>query len=622
MVQGKFDKIRKIFNKKDPPHQKWTVKRTVVISALIIISISFTLFFYFQQQSENSIKNTIFEQQKKNQMDTTKAISENIKSNLILIMANLQGLADSEYLQQGDFLSNNTRSFLENRYHEINEITPVDRLFILDKNGIARMNVVSKGELTYIGVNFSDRDLVRQTKNTLSPVFSDGYIGKDGKYKIGVAYPIIENIAKKDYIGLVGVVLSTSEFFKHFGNIYDINSQYLSVLDSKSFQLVHPLSPLIGLSFFGNKTQEITGHNKALNNHVKSVMVSGKPSTIIYDFNNGERLNTGYPIILNGSPSYSLFVITPTSTIYSKINDVIFTERLEMFSLIAGITAAIMILIIFLIRWNSVLDKEVKRRTKELEESNNQIQSTNIKIEKANDQLKIQDELQKEFISIAAHELRTPIQPILGFSEIVRDKIKDKEQRELLGIVIKNTKRLKNLAEDILDVARFESNTLYLNKEKFSLDELIHCIIKEFQNNMDSNKKIKIEFNNNNYESILVYADKNRISQVISNIINNSIKFILKEGTIYIYIDKIKNNGNDTSKKVVIKIKDTGIGIDDEILPHLFKKFTTKSFQGTGLGLYICKNIIEVHGGKIWAENNRDDKRGGATILFYLPLEN
>ena len=622
MVLGKFDKIRKIFNKKDPPHQKWTVKRTVVISALIIISISFTLFFYFQQQSENSIKNTIFEQQKKNQMDTTKAISENIKSNLILIMASLQGLADSKYLQQGDFLSNNTRSFLENRYHEINEITPVDRLFILDKNGIARMNVVSKGELTYIGVNFSDRDLVRQTKNTLSPVFSDGYIGKDGKYKIGVAYPIIENNAKKDYIGLVGVVLSTSEFFKHFGNIYDINSQYLSVLDSKSFQLVHPLPSLIGLSFFGNKTQEITGHNKDLNNHVKSVMVSGKPSTIIYDFNNGERLNTGYPIILNGSPSYSLFVITPTSTIYSKINDVIFTERLEMFSLIAGITAAIMILIIFLIRWNSVLDKEVKRRTKELEESNNQIQSTNIKIEKANDQLKIQDKLQKEFISIAAHELRTPIQPILGFSEIVRDKIKDKEQKELLDIVIKNTKRLKNLAEDILDVARFESNTLYLNKEKFSLDELIHCIIKEFQNNMDSNKKIKIEFNNNNYESILVYADKNRISQVISNLINNSIKFILKEGTIYIYIDKIINNGNDTSKKVVIKIKDTGIGIDDEILPHLFKKFTTKSFQGTGLGLYICKNIIEVHGGKIWAENNGDDKRGGATISFYLPLEN
>ncbi len=227
--------------------------------------------------------------------------------------------------------------------------------------------------------------------------------------------------------------------------------------------------------------------------------------------------------------------------------------------------------------------------------------------------------MQKEFINIAAHELRTPIQPILGLSEIVKNKIKDKEEKELLDVIIKNTKRLKNLTEDILDITRFESSKLHLHKEEFNLDELIQTIIKEFENSLNDNKKIKFEFKNNNIDPIIAYADKNRISQVISNLINNSIKFIKKEGTIFIDIEKRNRNGNNTNEIVVLKIKDTGSGIDNYILPNLFKKFTTKSFQGTGLGLYICKNIIEAHSGKIWAENNDDGI--GATFSFYLYLK-
>jgi signal transduction histidine kinase len=164
------------------------------------------------------------------------------------------------------------------------------------------------------------------------------------------------------------------------------------------------------------KRQKIIGNNESLKNHVKLVIATGKPSYSIYNFRNGERLNTVYPILLEGDPMprYSLFIITPTSIIYSKINDVIATERLEMFSLIAGITSAIIILIYFLIRWNSVLDSEVKKRTKELEESNKHITLTNIKLKTANELLKVHDKMQKEFINIAAHELRTPIQPLLG----------------------------------------------------------------------------------------------------------------------------------------------------------------------------------------------------------------
>jgi signal transduction histidine kinase len=234
-------------------------------------------------------------------------------------------------------------------------------------------------------------------------------------------------------------------------------------------------------------------------------------------------------------------------------------------------------------------------------------------------QLQIHEKMQKDFINTAAHELRTPLQPILGFSEHIRNKANDKEQIELLDIIIKNTKKLKKLSDDILDVSKIESNSFNLNKDRFALDILVLDIIKEFEHKSYNDKKIKFEYyrDNPNQEYIL-YGDKNRIGQVIFNLISNSIKFISKGGKIIIIIEKAKSNYKN--RTITLTIKDTGIGIDDEIYPNLFTKFVTKSFQGTGLGLYISKNIIEAHGGKIWGENNKDGK--GATFGFTLPIKN
>ena len=236
-------------------------------------------------------------------------------------------------------------------------------------------------------------------------------------------------------------------------------------------------------------------------------------------------------------------------------------------------------------------------------------------------QLQRHEKMQKEFINTAAHELRTPLQPILGLTQHVRNKLKDKEQTELLDIVIKNTKKLKKLTEDILDVSRIESDLLNLNKEIFTLDSLILDIVKEFGDKLDNEKKIKFEYeypnSDSNKTSTLIFGDKNRLGQVIYNLISNSIKFTSIEGIILTSIEKIKNNSN--KNEVIVRVKDNGTGIDNEIFPKLFTKFTTKSFQGTGLGLYISKSIIEAHGGNIWAENNKDGK--GATFSFSLPLK-
>ena len=225
--------------------------------------------------------------------------------------------------------------------------------------------------------------------------------------------------------------------------------------------------------------------------------------------------------------------------------------------------------------------------------------------------------MQKEFINIAAHELRGPIQPILGLTQVVRFKMKDTELQKLQDVIIRNAKRLQRLTEDILDVTKIESNLLHLNKEEFNLNDLIFRIIDDHKSQID-NKDIKLIYedssNSDDNNIIIVQADKYRLNQVISNLISNSIKFTNKGGTIFITTKREKDN-----KAIIISIKDTGIGIDPEVMPRLFTRFASKSFQGTGLGLYISKSIIEAHGGRIWATNNTDGK--GAIFTFSLPLE-
>ena len=252
-----------------------------------------------------------------------------------------------------------------------------------------------------------------------------------------------------------------------------------------------------------------------------------------------------------------------------------------------------------------------------------QVRETNKRLEEANEQLKIHDKMQREFIDIAAHELRTPIQPILGLTEVISSRIKDTEEAELLKVVRRNAKRLQQLTEDVLDVTRIESNSLLLNKEQFDLNEVITNGINDVIANtrtfsVKKKENIKLLYQPIN-KTIIVEADKARISQVISNLLNNAVKFTQEEGrTISVILEENKND-YDNKTEVIVKIKDTGIGIASEMMPRLFTKFATKSEKGgTGLGLFISKSIVEAHGGKRWAENNSDDK--GATFYFSLPV--
>jgi signal transduction histidine kinase len=247
-------------------------------------------------------------------------------------------------------------------------------------------------------------------------------------------------------------------------------------------------------------------------------------------------------------------------------------------------------------------------------------------LEKTNQELKYKDQLKNEFINVAAHEIKTPIQPIIALSELLQQEgINNIEKnKELLNIILRNSKRLKQLTEDVLDVARIETSSFFLNKEKFNLKEMIKEVLKEYVQTIQNKNNINffLEFNDNNDE-IIIEADRNRLSQVIHNLLHNAIKFT-KEGSITIIVERKNDNTHDKYDEILVSIKDTGTGIHPEVMPKLFTKFATKSpIAGTGLGLFISKSVIEMHGGKIWATNNNKetDKGVGSTFTFSLPLK-
>ncbi len=244
------------------------------------------------------------------------------------------------------------------------------------------------------------------------------------------------------------------------------------------------------------------------------------------------------------------------------------------------------------------------------------------KLKESYDQIEQTRKMQKEFIDVAAHELRAPIQPILGLSQLLRSKKRANSEHddELLDIIVRNASRLQHLTEDILDVSRIESHLMQLRKEVFNLNKAISKTVEDYTiqiQDVSSNVKLLYDSRVDDHnDDLVIEADKHRIIQVISNLLSNSFKFT-QEGIILVTTRKDNTNSGN---QVIVSVKDTGTGIDPEILPRLFTKFATKSNRGggTGLGLYISKNIIEAHGGRIWAENNIDSK--GATFSFSLPI--
>ena len=339
------------------------------IGIILIISIivsSNGLLFLLQNSIEADLRRTTFEQQRELQLQSTKEIAQHIESDVTLVLSMLNGLVNSLYLQQGELGSERTIKLLDETYAKYN--LTIDRLFILDNDDIMVASLASKPSEFFLGEDFSFRSWVKETRSSHSPVFS-GYFERVGIYREFITYPIISR-ETGEYFGMVVTSIPTISFFSHYGNVERIDTQFLVALDKEGTILAAGASnDLVGKNFFGEDVQQFVNHDEILNNLTRDLL-SGKSGYGVYDYGEGERLTSQYPIFINGSPEFFIQVVTPTSEIYAKIDEVLSIQQVRILPLIvATSTIAIAVLIILLKKWNIILAREVKRRTQQLEHS-------------------------------------------------------------------------------------------------------------------------------------------------------------------------------------------------------------------------------------------------------------
>ena len=551
-------------------------------------------------------------------------LSELLIHDIQSITNNLRTLAVSPAIQNN--MTKLAQALIDNAQASTRVLT--DGYYLLDQNGLLIEWSNSNGS-AFVKSNtldLSSQEYFILPKKTQSPYYTSVMTSADNIPRLYIAFPIIVPESKFDNGGRISVTKTFKGVIVAAVNVNSIGRSLQSelspeiisnvgLMDKNGVFLYARNHALIGKNYLGDEFQSsipaeikdsyngILGRSLQGNSGAEDITVRSNTTTISYQ-----------PITIDGKRLWTLYIGSPHS-LTSNVGLLI--DQQKNFSTLAVVAiGAIAVGIAFLIlSWNRRLAGAVDARTLELRRANESLIESNKLLATANEQLKVHDRMQNEFINVAAHELRTPIMPILGDAEYIEHKFDITNEivevdKETITSIIRNAKRLDRLASDILDVTRIESKSLKLNKEQFDLSEVLSaCILdlrEQIENDGSTGRNVKIDYTPSN---IVVEADKGRITQVISNLLRNAIKFT-SEGVISI-------NAFRKDHHVIVSVKDTGLGIDPEILPRLFSKFVTKSDKGTGLGLFISKSIIDAHGGMIWAENNADGK--GSKFMFSIP---
>ena len=341
------------------------IRKIALILIVLIVSFSFASLFFIQDITKHDIETRIFEQQKARQMEYTKIISTHMSSDLERVIAMMNGLGNSIYVQQREYSSPELNELMQEEFDKYDNI--INRLFILDNNDVMTVGLAQERE-PLIGSDLSFRDWVKQTRESNTTVFSDGF-ERQGLYRIFISYPVFDRLSG-EYIATIGASVLADPFFSHYKNIENFEEGFLVSYNKNGDLLYNGLNKsLVGLNFFGPEIQDTVNHNKVVNNLTKSLISFAQPSYAVYNYGEGERINTQQPVLVNDEPQYFLQVITPTTQIYSQIQDALYLEEVKIYLLLAGTLAAIVVLVFILVEWNHILQREVKRRTTELHES-------------------------------------------------------------------------------------------------------------------------------------------------------------------------------------------------------------------------------------------------------------
>jgi signal transduction histidine kinase len=612
----------------------------ITIIMLLFISISSYLFYIDSSNKLNNIATQNIEENTQLQIDE---LSTSLSNKIESVSSNLKMISRSPDVKANFIASILLLEIAQNNTKDLTEYYGW-----VNKEGILQWSTILKNKGLYnkfFGADFSSREYFEKVKSTLKQYFTHVIPSLLNNPTIFIAEPILRANTDSD-----DDVNNTLDYFQKYDktlNLYDMivnqqktennvfdgviytgietssivkflesqvspkNRSQLSLIDNDG-QIIYSYNPeLNGIKINSENYKEVMknfvdNENQQILYESMANMLAGKTGSIKLQNMVGNSSTIAYtPVYINDDIVFYLLLNTPHK--FAKdIDDLLLQQRNFIFGAEVLIGIIAFIIPIIMLVFNNRLKKVVKEKTQDLK-----IAVTSL--EKANEQLKQHDNLQKEFINVAAHELRTPIQTILGYCEMI-SMLPNKTEKYLESIK-RNADRLATLTEDILDVTRIESNRLKIEKSEFDLKEKINNVINDLKVKDLHNKKQNIEFIPLTSKQIIIFADKIRIYQVISNLLKNALKFT-SDGKITITLDKVEENNK---KFVVIQIKDDGKGIDSQVLPRLFEKFATKSETGTGLGLYISKNIVDAHGGSIKGYNNPNGK--GATFEFTLPID-
>lgn len=600
------------------------LSRNNIFLLIIVISVAISLSFlsyYYSGLTADQIANVASNDIRSNAIIQTDGLSKTLVHIIDPVSTNLEIL--SKIVNYSDI--GESRIIINQAQNSTDDLT--EGYYWINENGkiVSISNVNSNVIKSYAPINLSNREYFVIPKNTLSKYYSSAIESIDKIPRLYVSFPILEKSSSGVlFKGVIVATIKIRELGKFLQNELapQVASNYIVGLMDKNGIIIYARnSELIGKHYLDSEFQsKIPDEIKIPYNSLLERSLKGSSGAEDLLLKGGNKTTITYqPVYIGGKYLWTLFVSSPHQ-LATEVGLLINNQKnfsTLMVLIIGGVAFGISFLIL---SWNKRLESAVNSRTAELKEANESLKINNKLLELANEKLNVHDKMQKEFINIAAHELRTPIMPILGDALFLEKQFEGGQEnvlveKEQVDSIIRNAKRLKRLASDILDTAKIESQSLKLSKEHFNIKDIaLSCIsdikVQLMNSNSDQLSRLKINYNP---QDIYIFADKNRITQVIFNLLSNSVKFT-ERGSINIDI-KLQTDTIKNTRELVVCISDTGNGIDPEILPRLFTKFASKSFEGTGLGLFISKSIVNSHSGTIWAFNTHR----GATFCFKIP---
>lgn len=602
-------------------------KSIIVIFVISSISFSFSILaVQFAKSTSDEIERIGSEDITSNAENEAFDLSRIVANKMDSVTTNLQILASGPSVQQG--MTANIAPLFDAAQYSTDDTA--EFYFWLDEDGkILSASNIAKATYQYISTWKTEKPLFLTEPERTGSIYYSGVIKPaDGVIRPYISYPIIYSLQGNEqledkFTGVIVAAIRLDALGRLLQNELSPGFEStISLVDKSGIVIYATDKSSIGMSLSDDPSVLVSRTNKVgiLDQQVEGIVNAGVQGqtgskNIAFD---GSKFTIGYhPIILNDVHFWTIYILTP-HVLNDNVNALLSrqdTFTLVSLSIIGGVSVGIAYL---LVTWNKRLESVVLAKTSDLAKANVLLEDSNTKLTSAYEDLKRHDKLQAEFINIAAHELRTPIMPILGITDILDARFGHQDEiklnRQDFEILSRNAMRLEKLASSVLDVSRIETHSFHIDKSRFDLFEAVNLVVEDARSRSESDK---IEFLINAHEGTTVLADRSKIIQVLTNLIENAVRHT-DDGIITIDVKTDTDNSN-----LLVSVADTGTGIDPEIFPRLFEKFASKSGidrvqAGSGLGLYVSKKIIESHGGRIWAENNSGER--GATFFVSLPI--